>query len=222
MFDFSQAPQQRDMDTLIPHGTLAWGVLKIRPANLDQGQIAVVSKNNSDNAYLDCEITIEGGQWDKKKVWTRIGVKGSEGYVNMGGAAIRAILEVGNGASPQNMAGYQIADYMRLNGLKVAIRVKEDHQQGYAAKNDVSLWLTPHDEAAAKEFTRLQAGDTAPNPNMRKPVIKTDTQAAAQQAQAPAWGAPAAATATPAASAAQPAAAPVSPPWLQQPPAAAK
>ena len=221
MLDFSQAPQQRDMDTLIPHGTLAWGVLKIRPANLDQGQIAVVSKNNSDNAYLDCEITIEGGQWDKKKVWTRIGVKGSEGYVNMGGAAIRAILEVGNGASPQNMAGYQIADYMRLNGLKVAIRVKEDHQQGYAAKNDVSLWLTPHDEAAAKEFTRLQAGDTAPNPNMRKPVIKADV--AAPAATAPAWGAPATGAATlagPAVPVSQ--TAPVSPPWLQQPPSAAK
>ena len=212
------------MDTLIPHGTLAWGVLKIRPANLDQGQIAVVSKNNSDNAYLDCEIIIEGGPFDKKHVWTRIGVKGSAGYVNMGGSAVRAILEVGNGAGPGNPAGFQIADYMALSGMKCAIRIKEDHQQGYAAKNDVSLWLTPHDPAAEKEFERLVAGDTAPNPNMRKPVIKT-AASAAPAAAAPAWGAPAttpAAPAGPTVPAAQPATAPVSPPWLQQPPSAAK
>lgn len=240
MIDLSNAPQQRDPDLLIPHGTLCWGVFKIRPANLDAGQIETVSKNNSNNAYLDCEITVEGGAFDKKKVWTRIGVRGGDAYLAMGKAAMRAIVEVGRGASPQNMDAYKFDNYMALDGLKCAVRVKEDHQAGYMPKNDIGLWLTPLDPAAEKEFARLMAGDTSPNPHIRKPVIKQSNGGAATPgvSASAAWGGAVpmqqvghgqpmqqdaqTGGAVPTTQTAEPAPGLTTPPWLQKPPADAQ
>jgi hypothetical protein len=208
--DFSGAERQNDFSVLIPQGTLSWGVLKIRPFNLDAGQWETPSKS-SEARFLDCEVQLKGGQYEGRKVWTRIGTAGSEKYINMGKGQIRAILEVGKKASEQNLAGYNIASYAELSGLPVAIKIKEEPEQnGYPAKNDVAVFLSPVDPGTEKDYKRLESGDTEPR---GKQNVRTGGAAVG----APLGAAPAARWASPQGGA--PAApAPVNPaappPWL--------
>lgn len=194
--DYSQAPQGQDYTDLLPHGTLCFGVVKVRPFNLQAGIIEKTSKVNEENKYLDLELTIEGGPYDKRKIWDMPGVAGSEGYTNAGGAAIRAMLEVGRGAGSTNMAGYAIENFMELDGLKCAFRVKiEPGTAEYPnEKNRVAIYLTPQNPATEKDFTRLVAGDSSPAANLRGPQ-KAAGAAASPPATQARWGAQAATTA---------------------------
>lgn len=217
--NFSGAPtHQPGGNDLLPKGLLAFAVLAIRPHNLDHGMIEKPSKS-SDGAYLDVELTIMSGQhpnpFEKRKVWDKIGVKGSEKYIQAGHAAIRHILEVGKQASPQNMAGYEIPDYMALDGLVVAIKIgiEKGNAQYPEDKNNVR-YLSPNVESDThKDFARLVAGDMLPKASDAAPA------AAKPATSANAWGAPAAkpATAAPVAAAAAQAtgAGPSKPTWLR-------
>lgn len=191
--DYSQAPQGQDYTDLLPHGTLCFGVVKVRPFNLQAGIIEKTSKANEENKYLDLELTIEGGPYDKRKIWDMPGVAGSEGYTNAGGAAIRAMLEVGRGACSTNMAGYAIENFMELDGLKCAFRVKiEPGTTQYPnEKNRVAIYLTPQNPVTEKDFARLVAGDSSPAANLRGPqkAAGVATSPPATQAR---WGAQAA------------------------------
>lgn len=216
--DFSGAERQKDFSVLIPQGTLSWGVLKIKPYNIDQGLWEQPSKDfaNTGVKYLNCEVHLVGGQYDKRVVFTRIGTAGNkENYINMGKAAIRAILEVGKQASEQNVAGYSIEHYKDLNGLQVAIKVKEEPEQnGYGPKNDVAVFLSPVDPVTKADFDRLVAGDTEPK---GKQAIRSGGGgggAPAQAAPAARWAQGAQPAQPPAQPAVNPAQAPA---WLQQP-----
>lgn len=163
---YADAEPQQDFGDLIPDGVLAFGVLNIRPHNADQGMIVTPSKS-SEARYLDCEVTIMQGPFDKRKLWTRIGVAGSDKYVAMGKSAIKAILETGKNAGPQNPNGYYIPHghdgqpaFEYLDGLVVAVKIKiEPGKDGYRDKNDIALFLSPVDPVTQKTFERLRAGD---------------------------------------------------------------
>lgn len=160
--DFSQADRQKDFTELLPQGTLSWGILKIKPHNLD-ADIWETPSQSSDARYLNCQVHLKGGRYDSRVIFTRIGTAGKDVYINMGRASIRAILEVGKQASEQNLAGYNISHYKELNGLPVAIKIKEEPEQnGYPAKNDVAVFLSPVDPVTKKDFERLVNGDTEP------------------------------------------------------------
>lgn len=205
MQDYSQAPTQNDFSEMIPNGTLAKGILRIRPYNRDQG-IAETPSKSSDSRYLDCEVVVDGGDFHGRKIWTKIGVGGSEKYVNMGRAAIRAILECGYSAGPQNPNGYILNSYFDLDkngeGVNIAFKVKEEPEKdGYPAKNDIAVFLSPIPESGTlKDWNRLMAGDTKPSANT-KPVGQGSSGAPTATAR-PAWDtgtdAPAPATAGPA------------------------
>ena len=200
--DYSQAPQGQDYSDLLPHGTLCFGVVKVRPFNLQAGIIETSGKENPENKYLNLELTIQGGPYDKRKIWDMPGVAGSEGYTNAGGAAIRAMLEVGRNASPQNPQGYSIENYMELDGLQCAFRIKiEPGTAQYPnEKNRVAIYLTPLNPATEKDFTRLVAGDSSPAANLRGPRKTAEGTAASPPAEQSRWGAQATpAPATPAA-----------------------
>jgi hypothetical protein len=182
MLDYSNAPteQMGDFD-LIPHGTLAWAILKIKPKGPvgqpgfapDPNDWVTPSRSTEGGAYLDCELTILEGPYNKRKVFEMIGVAGSDAYVNQGRAAIRAILEVGKGANiTSNPGGYRINHYGELDGLKVAVKIKVEKGgvknaatgERYPDKNRVAKWLTPNkDSDGYKDFERLLKGDTAPS-----------------------------------------------------------
>lgn len=170
MANYAQAPthQAGDFD-LIPDGTLAWAYLTVRPFNPDQGLIEKESAATPGNKYLDCELTIAEGEFARKKVWTIIGVAGSEKFVNMGGAQIRAILECGRDAGPHNPNGYVIGDdygefWDPARGAPVRVGVKigvEKGKDGHKDKNTIKAFLSPNPEASShKDYLRLVAGDT--------------------------------------------------------------
>ncbi len=189
--DYSQAPQGQDYSDLLPHGTLCFGVVKVRPFNLQAGIIETSGKENPENKYLNLELTIQGGPYDKRKIWDMPGVAGSEGYTNAGGAAIRAMLEVGRGASAQSPQGYCIDNYMELDGLKCAFRIKTEPgtAQYPNEKNRVAIYLTPLNPATEKDFARLVSGDSSPATNLRGPRKTADGAAASPPASQSRWGA---------------------------------
>lgn len=191
MFDFSNAPTEQFGDTgLIPNGTLAKAILHIRAG---QHSIEVPSKSNPENFFLDCELTILEGPYARRKVWHRIGVRGSESWVNQGRAAIRAALEFGRGASEQNPAGYQINSFADLDGLTVGIKVKiAKGTGGYSDKNEVAQFLSPNPASSTyKDFQALVSGATsAPGSSAAQNVESVSNSTPAPQA-APATNKPA-------------------------------
>ena len=198
--DVSQARDQADFSEMIPHGALSFGVIKIRPFNLDANVIPTPSKS-SEAHYLDCEITLTGGAWDKRKIWTKIGIAGSQAYINMGMSAMKAIRETGVGASVQNPGLYSMNDYMELDGLTVGVKIKIESSPGYNDKNEISCFLSPVQDGVKKIWDKLVAGDCAPDPNAiiakRNPKAGVAAGGAVQE-QAPRWAAaPAAPAAAP-------------------------
>ncbi len=192
--DTSQARDQADFSEMIPHGALSFGVIKIRPFNVDAGVIPTPSKS-SDAHYLDCEITLQGGTWDKRKVWTRLGIAGSPAYVNMGMSAMKAIRETGVSASVQNPTLYSMDSYMDLDGLTVGVKIKIESSPGYNDKNEIAVFLSPVQDGVKKLWDRLVAGDCAPDPNAI--IAKRNPKAGVaandnQQQQVPRWAAGAA------------------------------
>jgi hypothetical protein len=207
--DFSNAPTQQFGDGgIIPKGTLAWAILTLQPHNADHG-IAEKPSQSSDAKYLEVELTIEGGPYDKRKIWDKIGVAGAEKYVQAGHAALRHILEVGKQASPQNPSGYVIDNYFAIDGLKVAIKITVEKGTGGHDDKNRCRYLSPNTESDThKDFQKLLAGDTAP-PAETAPAAPAATPAwgggSGQTPATPAAATPAAATGTP----------PAKPAWAQ-------
>lgn len=211
--DFGNAPtEQGGSGEVIPDGTLAWAIVKVRPFNLDQGLVLTPSQSTPGNAYLDVELTILDGPYARRKVWDRIMLKAvgdkADKTIGMGMAKVRHILEIGRevvGFAPTDpkyrlgATSGAIGDMvlMELDELRCAIKVKvEPSQNGYPAKNKVAQYLSPNPSSDThKAFERLVAGDTAPPAGMA-----TTQPKAASPAAKPSWaqGAPAAATQQPA------------------------
>jgi hypothetical protein len=209
-WDFSDAPtDQGGVGDLIPDGTLAWALVKVKPHNIDQGLFLKTSRDKPENRYLDIELTIDQGDYVRRKVWAMIGLAGSEKWVAQGMSSIRHILEVGReitsfGPGPKYKLGQQNqqgeAIFEELDGLRCAIKIGVEAGTGtYKDKNVVRAYLSPNPQSNThKEFLRLVAGDTAPKASAApKATVGT---------AAPTWsGAAVAAPAMPAGTAANPA-----------------
>lgn len=190
--NFGNAPtEQGGMGEVVPEGTLAWAILKVRPFNLDQGLVLTPSKSTEGNAYLDVELTLIDGPYERRKVWTMIGLQGGEKYVQMGMAAVRHILEVG-----REIQGFAATDskyrlgvssgakgdmvLMELNELRCAVKIGVEKGEGsYPDKNKVRAFLSPNPASDTfRTFMRLVNGDTAP----------TEKPKSAAAGNTPAWG----------------------------------
>lgn len=189
-YNYGEAEATQGGGELIPDGTLAWAIVKLRPFNLDHGLVVTPSKQG-DSAYLDVELTILEGPYARRKIWDRIGVKGSEKWVENGRARIRHIIEVGNEMSefPANHPAYRLGTktnttgemvFMELDELRCAIKVGvEKGKDGYEDKNTVRQYLSPRPASDThKTFLKLVAGQTQGEPQQQK---------AAPAASKPAW-----------------------------------
>jgi hypothetical protein len=218
-YNYGEAEATQGGGELIPDGTLAWAVVKLRPHNLDHGLVVIPSKS-SDGAYLDVELTVLEGPYARRKIWDKIGVKGSEKWVENGRARIRHIIEVGNEMSdfPAAHPNYRLGTksntsgemvFMELDELRCAIKIGvEPGKDGYEAKNSVRQYLSPRPASDThKTFLRLVAGQT----QGEAPKV------AAPAASKPAWGGAAAAAAP-----ARPSAPAGRPSWAGSAPAGTK
>ena len=156
MMNFNDAKPQNSFD-LIPANTIAKARLVIRPGN-DATDPFITRSKGGDTAYLNCEWIILEGKYAKRKVFDKIGLEGSDKWVNMGKARIRAILESAKGINPKDVseiavAARQINSFDELNNLDVIIKIGVEHDKSgqYQDKNRVIAIITP-DNFAYSEF----------------------------------------------------------------------
>lgn len=186
--DFSDAEEQTG--DVIPHGTIAKVRLKIRPGGYNDANMGLTGDlaTRSDNTgaiYLDAEYTVMGGKFNKRKVWSLIGLHSPKGpkWQAMGRAFIRAALESARGIAPDDtseraMKARQINGLHDLDGLEFVAKIdveKADEGSGYDDKNKINTVIG------------VKHKDYAAHMNGTAPAANTPTAAPTQQAAAPAW-----------------------------------
>jgi hypothetical protein len=98
------------------------------------------------------------GQYAKRKVFDKIGISGSDQWVNMGKSRIRAILESAKNINPKDMSeaamsSRKINSFDELDGLEMLIKIGIEHDRNgvYQDKNKIASIITP-DHLAYKEY----------------------------------------------------------------------
>jgi hypothetical protein len=131
-FDFNDAePQRAGSFELIPEGTIVLVVSKLRPGGFGHGNWL---KNNNDGTCLmaDFEFVIDGGEYDRRKIWSMWVVEGeTDGQkkaANISRSRLRAMLESAHGVdpsddSPNAMAARSVAGWQGFDGIKFCARV---------------------------------------------------------------------------------------------------
>jgi hypothetical protein len=156
MIDFNSAESQMEFG-LIPNNTIAKVRLTIKPGN-DVSDPFLTQSRTGDSAYLNCELVIMEGQYVRRKIFDKIGISGSDAWVNLGKARIRAILESAKNVNPKDMSetaisARKINSFDELNGLEfvVKIGVERDRNGVHQDKNKIASIITP-DHADYKEY----------------------------------------------------------------------
>jgi hypothetical protein len=179
MFDYSEAPQQRESD-LIPHNTTATLQLTIRPGGAGEDGLLRRSQDGLCE-MLDCEFTIVDGPFAKRKLWERFVVAGTtDGHAKaaeISRGKRRAILESARGVKPDDVSPQARAartvklaefDGMRFIG-KIGIEKGKDKGNGagsYPDRNILRAAITPDQKdwhAVEQAPLPAKSSDTANN-----------------------------------------------------------
>ena len=194
--NFSDAEEQNSSD-LIPHKTPVKVTMKIRAGGYNdpsQGWTGgYATQADSGAVYLDCEFTVIGGKFNKRKVWSLIGLYSPKGpkWESMGRSFIRAALESARGVAPNDtseLAGKarQIKGFGDLDGLEFAAFVeiqKAEPGTSYSDKNVIQTVIP----FTHKDYTALMSGQgevtTTPTPS----AAASSLGRSAKPSSAPAW-----------------------------------
>lgn len=171
--DFNDAPDQTDRD-IIPARTKVKVHMKIRPGGYDdpsQGWTGGYARRNeaSGAVMLDCEFTIMDGPYDKRKIWSYIGLyspKEGNAWGIQGKSFIKAALESARGIKPGDQsdaarAARRIGSLADLNGLTFAAIVgveKAPAGSSYSDKNRIDQVLP----CTHADYAAIMAGTSAP------------------------------------------------------------
>jgi len=197
--DFNTAEEQQSFD-VIPHRTPVKVHMKIRPGGYDdpaQGWTdGWATRSDATGAvYLSAEFTVIGGRYNKRKVFSNIGLYSPKGprWGNMGRTFIRAALESARGvkaddASDRAMQARQISGLGDLNGLEFCaiVEVQKPSEQQIAAgyKDDRNV-IQNAIGVEHKEYAALMGGSgSAPAPASHPAQAAA---ASASSASKPAW-----------------------------------
>ncbi len=164
--DFSTAEQQSEPSYgPIPRGTPIKVILKVRPggASFEGCPDGLATRSDKGGAiYLDCEYTVVGGKYNKRKIWSMLGLHSPKGptWENMGRAMVRAMLESARGVSPDDisetaMSARRIKDLGDLNGLEFAAFADVEKSEGYDPKNVIKNVLPK----GHKDYAAVMAGE---------------------------------------------------------------
>jgi hypothetical protein len=159
MIDFNNAQQQQQGTNLIPENTIAKARLTLKPGN-DSSDPFLTQSKGGDSCYLNCEFVILEGQYAKRKVFDRIGIKGTDRWINIGKARIRAIIESAKNINPKDMSeaamtARKINSFGELDGLEAIIKVGIEHDRNgvYQDKNKVLMVITPDNKLYSTYMT---------------------------------------------------------------------
>jgi hypothetical protein len=146
--DYNHADPQVDFE-LIPQNTIAKARIILKPGH-DPEDPYLTEARNGDSSYLNCEFVILDGPFEKRRIFEKIGVKGSAHWVNFGKARIRAILESARNIHPKDVSiaavqARRISSHDRLDGLIVIIKIgiERDKRGFYPDKNRIVSIITP-------------------------------------------------------------------------------
>ncbi len=158
-------PDEGNDFSLIPHGTIARAILYIKPQMdgvtiPDLAQDAIFRQSATSSAkWIECEFTIIGGQFDKRKVWHNLffdGDKKNASGVSMskeiGLRTLRGLVDSAKGLSPADMspeanALRQIPSLDAINGMEFCIKIAvEKGTNGYEDKNKMLAPITINQE----------------------------------------------------------------------------
>lgn len=179
--NFNDAEEQTGGGDLIPNGTLAKVHMKIRPGGYDDPAKGwtggVATRSDATGAiYLDCEFTVMGGKFNKRKVWTLIGLHSPKGpkWEQMGRSFIRAALESARGIKPQDvseaaMKARQVSGLADLDGMEFVVKIEVEKAEAGSEYNDknkinVVVPVTHKDYAALMNGTAPVEAVAAPKP----------------------------------------------------------
>ncbi len=186
--DFNSADEQRSFNEIIPDGTVAVVHLTIRPGNAGEGGWLKRSSSGESQA-LDCEFTVVGGQYDRRKFWTLMTLEGTtDGHTKAGeisASRLRGILESARGIRPDDesdnaKAARRINSYGDLDGMRFMARIAvEKGGDKYKDKNILDIAITPD----RKEWRRVEQIPKVANTAMGQQQAPQGQQ----QIQRPSW-----------------------------------
>ena len=191
-------PDEGNDFSLIPHGTIARAILYIKPQMdgvtiPDLAQDAIFRQSATSSAkWIECEFTIIGGQFDKRKVWHNLffdGDKKNASGVSMskeiGLRTLRGLVDSAKGLSPADMspeanALRQIPSLDAINGMEFCIKIAvEKGTNGYEDKNKMLAPITINQEGYI-------GGGNAPAPV--QPTVQAQPQVQQPQSDVtPSW-----------------------------------
>lgn len=169
--DFSDAEEQTGGGDIIPHRTPVKVHMKIRPGGYNDASQGwdggVATQSDSGAIYLDCEFTIIGGKYSKRKVWSLVGLHSPKGdaWENMGRAFVRAALESARNIKADDKSemakkarqinGLQDLDGLEFCALVEVQKAKPDSQ--YSDKNVIQTVIG----VGHKDYQALMSGQAA-------------------------------------------------------------
>lgn len=189
--DFNGAEAQQNAFDLIPAGTLVKVRLTIRPGGVGP-EGWVTQSRTSDAQYLNTEAVILEGPHTKRRIYTRIGLRGKgaqgaeDSYGNRGRSLIRGILESARGiaskdASDRARAARTIRGYGDLNGMEFIARIgveKDKNDPRDEGRNVIAAAIGPEHA----DYARLMGAA----PAVTQPMLPGPTTPATGGA-APPW-----------------------------------
>lgn len=167
--DFNDAENQASFD-LIPHKTIAKVRLHITPGgfydekrNWTDGYATHNPEKNS--VYLNCDFTVLEGQYEKRKIFSLIGLHSEKGatWANMGRSFIKSILNSARGIKPDDESAQAVEARRCPNGMKdldgiefIALIEQETRKDGEETKvrNVINKAVMPdHDDYPGAPMT---------------------------------------------------------------------
>jgi hypothetical protein len=162
MHDYSKAPPPRGFE-LIPPGTLATVIMRIRPGGVGEDELLTRSKEG-DCEMLNVEYTVVDGPYARRKIFENQIIEGTtqgqkdmaDHYADVRRRTLESARNIKKGdTSPQARAAYQ-ADLKDFDGLTFPVKIgvekgkphKDRPGENYDDKNIIAKVITP----AQKEY----------------------------------------------------------------------
>lgn len=182
-FDFSEAePQRAGGGSLIPDNTIALVVVKVRPGGAGHG--GYLKASNTGCEMLDLEFTVDGGEHDRRKLWSNYVTSGvTEGHAkaaNITRSRLRAMLESSRGILPTDTSaeaiqGRKANGWGDFDGLvfcaKIGIeqgslkdKTAGPQSERYDDKNVIKAVITPDEDHYIAPSPQAKAAAAAQKP----------------------------------------------------------
>lgn len=184
--DFNDAEQQNSFD-LIPKGTVANVRMTIKPGGYDDhthgwtGGYATQSYDTG-SVYLACEFVVLDGPYNKRKIWTNVGLHSAKGpsWAQMGRSFIRTVLNSARKVHPQDESpaattARRIKCFEELDGVEFVARIDIEKDARGDLRNIVRCAVEPG-QADYPNAGQLQTNPSASSPSRSEAASLTANQ----------------------------------------------